>query len=74
MSKHQKSKMVWIVAIGVGKSRLGGNVAQAQQTQKTWKIGVLGFPARLRSMLRAMKRCAKGYANLYEEGKNLAID
>ena len=33
-------KRVWIVAIGVAIA-LGGAVAQAQQTQKTWKIGVL---------------------------------
>src|SRR5947208_13916749 len=33
-------KWVWIVAIDVA-TALGGAVSQAQQTQKTWKIGVV---------------------------------
>src|SRR5437867_442380 len=66
-------KWVWIVAIGVAIA-LGGTVAQAQQTQKTWKIGVLvsGTASIDASRDEAMRQGLRELG--YEEGKNLAFD
>src|SRR6266545_5015177 len=72
-SERKKLKWVWIVAIGVAIA-LGGAVAQAQQTQKTWKIGVLvsGTASINASRDEAMRQGLRELG--YEEGKNLAID
>jgi putative ABC transport system substrate-binding protein len=66
-------KWVWIVAVGVAIA-LCGAVAQAQQTQKTWKIGVLvsGTASINASRDEAMRQGLRELG--YEEGKNLTID